>query len=490
MDHAQPPQQHQQHQEPKIELAKALFTQSDWDSRICQETWFGGHAPYSRMFAFVILSSWCWTFSTLYSLYVFQNSDLQSVPIIQALTREQLGVIKQSHQDCFQSLCDEIGRPTAIDCIVNDDGVSNRVEYGDDVPDYIYFPEPCHDATEATFGGRYLEGVPEKKLGAIAFIALQKEKLGNTTSTSKVTSVLTLLPDCSVMVSDPEVSPEELQTIKEKLNLHGGDFDKLYQEFNSNNQQGGRHELDINLSIDLLKLMHPSRQLPPGHRESHVLKNIFCVDEMPDDVQEQALPQLATIYNFLMEYRQEILILLLYGSNIFFSFMTVGWLMVRLVIPSMVMKRVLTWPDNIGTMDIWRTLLLLCITTSFRLTSPVLAGLLAMGALWYKNSTAALEWCFLGLVAWAAPDTIYPFLDSLLGDHLDKLDAVNVLYFILHVFVIGEGYWKLITIYVVYRAYQALRESLKPPPIEQTQLRLDGNDMNMTHNGEEHAKTD
>jgi hypothetical protein len=329
-----------------------------------------------------------------------------------------------------------------------------------------------------------VEGSPVE---AIALMALQKEPSGNATASDQVISLMTLLTDCTVIASDPETSAEKLQTIKEHLNIGGSDWDNLYQEFN-NQQQQGPELADIVLSIDLMNLMRNGR-LPPGHRENRILKNILCVEEMPDEIRNHVLPSLAILYHFLMDYRKEILIFFLYLSNVVFSILTFAWLMVRLVFPSMVMKRVLFWPEGIRTVDIWRTLLLLCLSTSFRLISPPLAAALAGGALLhYKNFKAALEWCFLGVLAWAGPDTIYPFLDDALGRHLAKLDGLNILYYTLHLFVIGEGWWKLVTCYVVYRAYQSLIESIQsPPPLEQTQLRLDGNTMT---NGDEHVKID
>lgn len=491
-------------QQPEISFACALFTLSDWSGPASIGNWYGRSHPWRRILAFAAISSWSWTANILYQVYVspsqssssYAEDDLLSVlgqiPILQARTRAEIEAMKLAHQDCFSSLCEEVGRSTAITCIVNDDGVTSRVEYGDDIVDpFVDFPEACHVATEVTFGDRYLDGFTfedesREDVAAIAFISLSKitsENL-NETTTSKRASLLTLLPDCSLMISDPDVSPAELQALKEKLNLKvGGNWNDLYQDFQEQTQQ--QQPLDVSLSFDLMQLVHLYKTPPPGHRETNVLKYLFCVDEMPEDVRQAALPTLTWIYNFLMDYRQEILTVLLYFANLSFAFLTIAWLMLRLVVPSMLMKRVLSWPDGISTTHIWNALLVLCLVTSFRLIqSPVLAGFMACGALWYRNFTAAMEWSFLGILAWAASDTIYPYLDDVLLGQLEKFDGLDILYWTTHIFVIGEGWWKLVTIYVVYRAYQALYESTQQPPapIQQTQMNLHPSN---TMNGQE-----
>jgi len=501
-----------------IQFLQAFFTQSDWSGQVCRDSWYNRHHPWTRIFCFLLLSSFCLTMSSLLSLYLSDfvsggnsiynknnhqeggdnNFDL-AFPILQAISEEELAGIKKSHEACFYSFCDDIGHKIPIDCVVNEDGTTARVEFAADEhtnlpPEYIPFPEACHKACEKTFGYRYLAGNEELGTYPVAFMTIQKGPLHPANATTKhthdqkkdgiATSLLTLLPDCSVTInSSPDLSEEELAAIREKLNIDIKEWEEtINQQFklgNNYNNRNQRHpDIDLLLSFNLLGLPHNKKNRLPGDRERFVLKRILCTDEMPTEVQEEILPTLASFYNFFMDYRHEILtvgICLYHYTMVGWTF---GWLMFRLALPTVLLKRLGNWPDKIETIDIWRTLLLVSFISTAYLNTPVLSTIMVLGALYYRDTKAAIEWGWLGILAWGAPDVIYPTLNSivtmLFGDKEGDGMAMKIARHISHLLVVGEGWWKLVTLYVVYRSYQALQTTWQRPAniLEQTRLNI------------------
>eukprot|EP00797_Seminavis_robusta_P008259 Sro157_g071370.2 (450) ;mRNA; f:93326-94675 len=449
-----------------------------------------------------MLSSWAWTLYMFFSLALKNNED--SIPLLLATSEQELNAIKESHGLCLESLCQEIGRGIDVDCVVNEDGKTGRTEFGANVPSQIFFPKACHDATEATLGFPFLDGDEEMGIAPVAFISVAKDpNMGQNETVAMLEaqkSLLTLLPECAIVVNAaaPVVSQEEMESIKESLKFNNndhGEWDKLFEELNQQEPQ----PLEMALTLDLLSLTS-QQQYTPGHRETHVLKKLFCPEDMPPEVQQKVIPTLQVIYTFFMDYRIEMLIMFLFASHSVLSVGTVCWLVVRLILPAMLMKKFLSWPHHasniISFWDIWRTLILLCMVSSYGLSSPVLSVVLALGA-WVLcgDTTAAMEWAFLGCLAWSADDMIFPFLDTWVGDPMSQIKGMRILNFVINSVVVGEGWWKLVTIYVIAKSYQGLnakqRQSSKNA-LEQTQINLQGV---TNHNGPtavngEHAKMD
>ena len=473
-------------QEDDANLPGAFFTQSDWTGQVCRETWYGKHHPWRRILRFCVVSSWAWTASTLVWLYtdVFAAVDDTGngliVPIMQLdLTPRELERIKDTHYQCIQSLCENIGRTVEVACVVNDDGRSAHLELGEDQPELVFFTEECHFATEATFGMRYLDG--DETIGSkpIAFLRIQTEEIpANVTAAAQKTSntpssILTLLPDCSITVNpSPMMNAEDMENIRQTLNVDVAEWEDSV--FSGIDSQTGT---DIYVKANLLGL--PNHAKPPGYRESHVLKNLFCPEEMSDEIQEVILPNAGVIYHLVMECRH---LLLAGGLSLYsyaLSFGTLAWLMVRVLFPAWIMKRFLSWPESIGYWHIWRSLLLLCVVSRMGANNSwALTAAMVIGACYYRDTQAAMEWAFLGILAWGAPDTVYPVLDSFFSDGgawqraWQQIDFLGIVPWSFHVLVVGEGWWKLVTLYVVGRSYQSLRRSLRPVTneLEQTQL--------------------
>jgi hypothetical protein len=483
-----------------VDFQRAFFTQSNWTGSVLRESWYGKHAIWQRILFFSVLSSWAWTLSTIVSLVAWNvvgsnnDDDPFRIPLLMATTERELNVIKQSHAECLASLCVEIGRGVDVDCIINDNGKTGRVEYGDNVPVEIFFPQICHDATEATFGYPYLNGDARLGMKPIAFITVPRETNIPRNETARTqNSLLTLLPDCSVTVNTVMgLSPDELGLMKDKLNA--GDWEKLYQEFKDTSDS-----IDLSLSLDLLTFTgKKQQQYTPGHRETHILKYLLCPNDMAPEIQNQLLPQLESIYNHVMDYRIELTTGILFLYHAINSKLTLCWLMLRTLLPAMLMQRYLSWPHrSIRFWDIWRTLLLLCVISSYGTSSVVLTLVMVLGALCYKDTTAAMEWAFLGILAWTANDTIYPYLDAWVGDSLANVMGIKIALALVHAVVVGEGWWKIVTLYVVYKSYQGLQLiKQRPDPLEQTRLHLDNNN-NHQHQqhpliivGQDHIKVD
>ena len=130
---------------------------------------------------------------------------------------------------------------------------------------------------------------------------------------------------------------------------------------------------------------------------------------------------------------------------------------------------------------------MLSIVSSFQLNSLLLAAIMTAGACYYRSTQAAMEWALLGVLAWGAPDTVYPILDSFLlmggdggGDlrqRWQQIDFLGIVPWSIHLLVVGNGWWKLVTIYVVGRSYMSLWQSSRSLPsdveLEEMQLTAD-----------------
>jgi hypothetical protein len=422
---------------------------------------------------FSILSSWAWLLS---AIVLFDDvNDPIPIPLLAPTTERELNAMKQSHTECLASLCVEIGHGVDVACVVNDNGKTGRIEYGDNVPVEIFFPQICHDAMEATLGHPYLNGDVSRGIEPISFITFQREnKIPRNETARAQNSLLRLLPNCSVMVT---AAP-----------LLSSEGDKLNEEFNKD-----LLATDLSFLLDLLTLTGNNNKLyTRGYRETHVLKYLLCPNEMTPHIQDKILPQLGSIYNFIMDYRMEILTGMLFLIITIGPILTLSWLMLRTLLPAMLMQRYLAWPHrSIRFWDVWRTLLLLFVLSSNSTSSVVLTLVMTLGALCYKDTTAAVEWAFLGILARVAHDTIYPYLDAWVGKSLANVMGIKIALALVHAVVVGEGWWKIVTLYVVYKSYRGLQLNRRPDPLEQTRLHLDNNDQ--THpqiTGRGHIKVD
>ena len=487
----------------------AFFIQSDWTGLVGRESWENKHHPWRRIVCYMMLSSWALSWSTLVWLYLdvfpVNNNDSSSfgaIPIMQlALTPTDLGRIKASHAECFRSLCDDIGRTVDVACVVNDNGVSAHLELGKEQSELIFFTEECHRATEETFGYRYLDGDPDIGARPIALLHLQPNdeplpnkhhknetaaKNKNAANKNSERSILTLLPDCSITVNtaSPELmNPEDMEQIRRTLNIDLAEWENTINgHFDNTNKKAG--DIDFSVAANLLGPL-PHHAKPPGYREAQVLKHLFCPEEMSQEVQELILPTAGTMYHWMIDCRH---ILLAVGVSLFSYCRSLGsllWIMLRVLWPAYVMKRFLSWPEDksIDYWNIWRNLVLLCLVSSSQANnSLVLTAIMTAGACYYRNTQAAMEWALLGVLAWGAPDTVYPVLDSLLmmggGGGLKQrwkqIDFLGIVPWFIHVLVVGEGWWKLVTMYVVGRSYLSLRQAWQPSEndveLEQMQL--------------------
>lgn len=474
-------QHNQEDDDDDADIPGAFFTQSDWTGKISRETWYGKHHPWRRILAFVMLSAW----SSSASLLVWMYTEVfpADVPIMDiSLTPHDLWKIKMTHYNCFHSLCDDIGRTTAVDCLVSDDGFSAKVELAEYQSPAVFFTEDCHIAIDATFGYRYLDG--DEKIGArpIALVNIQTEEIpANATASTKEhsaakTSILTLLPDCSITVNaSPDMNPEEREYIRKTLNVDMSEWESTI------NGHYDKHKDNMDLSVAANLMGLPNDAKPPGYRESNVLKKLFCPEEMASEVQELILPSAGTIYNLVIDCRHVILAVGLSLYSYCMSLGTLVWLMLRVLWPAWVMKRFLSWPESIDYWHIWRSLLLLCLLSSFHANSLVLTAAMTAGACYYRNTQAATEWAMLGVLAWSATDVVYPVLDSFLGgdgglqQKWQQIDFLGIVPWSIHLLVVGEGWWKLVTLYVVGRSYQSLRQSLQQADVELEQTQLDMN---------------
>ena len=513
----------------------AFFVQSDWTGPVCRESWENKHYPWRRILCFLMLSSWAWSWSTSMWLYmdVFPGDSDSSadndqppafsgaIPIMQLeLTPQELGRIKATHANCVQSLCNDIGRTVDVSCVVNDDGVTARLELGEEQSELVYFTEECHVATEETFGYRYLDG--DERIGALPIALMHMQGKGtlpkqNETASSKNSkhaantnknkrSILTLLPDCSITIntdsSEWMVNAEEMEQIRKTLNI---DLTEWENTMKGHHKRGGG-EVDFSVAAHLLGLPHPAKQ--PGYREAHVLKHLFCPEEMSPEVQEHILPAVELTYHWMIDCRHYILFFLVTLFSYSRSFGSLVWIMLRVLWPAHVMKRCLPWPDDktIGYWNIWRNLVLLCVVSSSHTNSLVLTAVMTAGACYYRNTQAAMEWALLGVLAWGAPDTVYPVLDSFLmmggGGGLKQrwkqIDFLGIVPWTIHVAVVGEGWWKLVTLYVVGRSYLSLHQALQSSEnaVELEQMQLGTNPQHQQqrpvpyNHDEAHAKVD
>lgn len=366
--------------------------------------------------------------------------------------------------ECARSLCDEVGRLVDVDCIVNDDGETARVEYHNGEEDaeevdgaqardiYIDIPETCHAAVRETFGSDWLEGDEET---GVSLIMIQRQERNHHNK-----AIVTLLPQCAVSTSTTTliITQDEVDLILDdpSLDIDAADWTDFY---------------DYQYSLNLIDYMNP-QHVVPGHRERHVLKYLFCPEEFPEGLQSNGLQVAQVVYEVVLKYRHALVTLVVH----LFAFVSVAvdviGLMFQLILPTLVLKRFAKFPDAVTKWNIWRTLLLLCLVSDPYTTCPLLSTLLTVRALWYGNTTAAMEWSFLGVLAWGAPD-VGPYLDSLFGGILAKLDGLGILGWVLDLLVVGVGWWKLVTIYVVGRSYQSLVQSQRPrDALEETQVSM------------------
>jgi len=405
------------------------------------------------------------------------------IPLLQIdLSPQKLQYMKETHYECLSSLCDEIGRGVQVDCIVNEDSKTARLEVGQNQPALIYFPEKCHVATETTFGYRYLDGDPTIGAKPIALVHLQTQKIPKNGSSviekEQPLSMLTVLPDCFITVDTSIITnmhSDEMEQIKKTLNVDISEWEEMHRQWNQNSKR--RAEIDIAFQTMNLLGSLPDPTKPPGYRETFVLQQAMCPDQMSEAVQELVLPSAEATYNFVIEYRHELVAGIVSMLGYMVTVTSLLWIMVRVLLPAWILKRSLSWPYGVNLSKIWFQLVMLCFVSNFRAhTSAVLPAVMAVGASCYRDYKAAMEWAFLGILAWGGPDTIYPVLDAAMsGIRWRSIDVLGIAPFAINLLAVGEGWWKLVTLYVVVRSYQSFRQSLEAPAtddLERTQIEM------------------
>ena len=131
------------------------------------------------------------------------------------------------------------------------------------------------------------------------------------------------------------------------------------------------------------------------------------------------------------------------------------WLMVRSIIPAIVARRYLSWPNDISTRDVWRGMVLVALVSSEFAQVPLLSITMATSAyVLFQDSKSAMEWVFLGFLAWQS-SYLTPYMEPLVSfSFLGPFAPIGS--FLLSVLVVGEGWWKLVTLYAFTRAYLPL----------------------------------
>ncbi|CAB9496359.1 expressed unknown protein [Seminavis robusta] len=455
-------------QENTIGFFQAFFVQSDWSGRVSRENWMGQHAFWPRVVLFPILAATLWSMQAL-APFCFGDENNGRIPIMENHTLAEMEAIRDSHAICSQSLCD-LAKTLPLGCVAKTNDYKAGCEhlsyrYGELGEDLIALPRVCRDAFVSTLGSdldvnlmdiRHEEKVPVE---ATADGHLETKQ-----------SIFTLHPNGLVEFNLDAILPVE------------GGIKKL----RSHTETNGLTERNV-LSFSVLAFSPGRDSLQAGHVQGDVLTSMFCLTEMHPHQRHE----LQKWYNLCMDHSLGIVVglalLFVVGSVVFYfghSLWLVLWIMLRMILPAFVARRVLAWPDKITTWDVWRGLVLIGLVTASSLQPTLLSCVLAGGAfLIYRDTSAAIEWAFLGFLAWGSPvvaSHLNPLATSLLLTRSSPAILRVLVEWSLYLLFVGEGWWKFVTIYAFARSYGSLmtantKETDKAPSTEDLLLQTHAN---------------
>lgn len=429
-----------------VAFFRAFTTQSDWSGPVARETWQAKHSLWRRLLAFSLILGVLPSMETILLGFFKAVNDDSRIPILENLSSEQMASIRAAHLACAESLCD-LAETIPLDCVRGADN-SLSADFGRfDGPDIITLPEICRDALEETVGSVWDVNLMQvQRDGSVADASTTSTKLPGLATLDKThkSSLLTFYPDCSVEGNAQTIFPPDNQ--------------ENHTAFDNNNETIHLHPFAISLNN-----FFPNTT---GDRKENVLTNLFCPDDMDPGTQEK----IKEWYDLAMANPGGlacVFAVVVLGGMVVYNFVStlslVVWLMIRMIIPASVAQRVLSWPKNTSNWHIWQAMVLLGLISSQSASRvPSLSCIMAASAfLFHSDTKAAFEWTFLGVLAWGST-TVDPYLGSF-ATSLFLPESWGVLTWIvrsvIHLLVVGEGWWKLVTVYVFARSYRALAKS-------------------------------
>jgi hypothetical protein len=417
-----------------IGFFRAFATQSNMRGRLCRETWYGHHSPCLRILLFVL----CLSFTR--TLQVLLDIQALDVPILKAMSDVELQELRDVHSSCLRSFCEVARDILPIDCIVGRDGHSAYMYHeAYNHPRIVPLSHSCRLATQKTVGMD----------PTIDLIHIRK---GTEFSQSNLTE--TAIYE-TIFHIDPETCTVEMKGIPHNP-----------------------------FKVFSMLLDAPE----PGQRQQNLFERRACLDEWSDSGRE-AFSSAHAVYAWILTYRLTVYYAVAFASLLINHLYALGWLMIRLIPSTFVLRLMLRWPKDflgyhqVTFWSIWRNLVLIYIVTS----RPNLGGYapavhsriflilplsMILGAYHFRDMKALREWGCLYLL-WITQSSWTSDLTDLLNKLAvsDGLNLVPALGHLVNLVIPGKGWWRLVRLYAFCMSYSALWKKMDDPlpPVQEAQ---------------------
>jgi len=404
-----------------IGTLRSFATQSDFDSRLWRETWYGQHSPCCRLFLFMVLLTVTTAFGVLIDLQSMMNP-----PILRIMTAAaELESMSQSHKGCMREIC-EVAQTINLDCIINADGKSARLDYDSyEGPFQVPLPQKCLQAADETLGTEWRE-----------VLEVWRVELGFLVGDSQI--------QLFGIDNGSDASPPAVVTVKSHCSV------TLFAFVMETDAASENAAIPLITSGDIIE--------GAGQRFENIFTETVC---------DSYSPFFEQVHEFVMTYRCMAFVI----GTLSLSWIVVSWLVVFWIAPGLILSAVvawwlLPWPkevigfERVTLFKIWQAMVLLTILTTERDSTFCIGGqvalvaILSCAALHYGDRSAAIHWIDLAVLWFGAP-FLYPYLDAAAA-HIRAFDALNLVGFIaglVGIFLPGRGWWKGVHLYAFWRAY-------------------------------------
>ncbi len=414
---------------------EAFVVQTDWSGKVMQESWYGHHNPCCRIAMFVILSSICSTAAV--ALHAFQRW-----PILHPfLTIQELDYMKDSHEKCVAAICQSVEH-IEFDCEMIQEGrvVLDRFTVS---VDRVPLPLECHEAIRVTFGDDFLDE------------GMQLE--GNTT---------TIAPTrIGNAISNKGIDLIHFQDLARRKGLH---YNVPIFQILPDQCLLQENLLEYHFSLV------DSITMQPGSRERIELRNFACPEHMSRQTPLGILPKSMDFYGLIMAWRRSGTLFLLCLLHVAGNFAKCAARALFLLVPSLLLWIFVLPKDEIrgcriSLFSTISTLLLLRTLSDNRggeMEEMIRTGIVFVSATSFANQKAAMEWVFLFFVSYMDFGIIWDSWNDTVADSFDRaytskniLDGIR---FLIALLIPGSGFWKLVTVYVVYMAFPKSKKEQDP----------------------------